>query len=160
MGWLEELQNQQINEPTIVIRNHLDDITRCYHQVEDIYPNLSTQIDSQALNAFCLAWQHQHLANQAKGASKLYHQEELNFWLSYAEPLQGGQAEATIKKVFDSFDEMVRSSSLIEMVNSIIRPYLNSSKGQITPETPTLGFFIIIDLIKRASVKEELLLKY
>ncbi len=51
------------------------------------------------------------------------------------------QAEATIKQVFDSLDEMVRSSSLIEMVNSIIRPYLNNSKGQITQETLNIIMF-------------------
>ena len=36
---------------------------------------------------------------------------------------------------------MVRSSSLIEMVNSLIRPYLNSCKGQITQETLNLIMF-------------------
>jgi hemerythrin len=54
MGWFEELQNQQINEQTTLIRKHIDDITSCYQQVEDIYKNLSTQIDSQPLNALCL----------------------------------------------------------------------------------------------------------
>jgi hypothetical protein len=110
----------------------------CYQPVEEIYQNLSTLIDSQPLNALCLAWQHQHLAYQAKGASKRYHQNELNFWRSYTELLLDSKAEATIEQVFDSLDELVRSSSLIEMVNSLIRPYLNSCKGQITQETLNL----------------------
>ena len=46
----------------------------------------------------------------------------------------GNESEAIVKQVFDSLDEMVRSSSLIEIVNSRIRPYLNSCKGQITQE--------------------------
>src|SRR5216117_2687241 len=35
----------------------------------------------------------------------------------------------------------VRASSLVEMVNSLIRPYLNSCKGQITQETLNLIMF-------------------
>jgi len=141
MGWLEELQNMQINEQTITIRKHIDNIINCYQQVEDIYQNLSIKLDSQPLNYLCLAWQHQHLANQTTGKSKHYHQDELHFWLNCAEPLLDNKAEVTIKQVFDSLDEMVRSSSLIEMVNSLIRPYLNSCKGQITQETLNLVMF-------------------
>ena len=132
IGWLEELQHPQINEQTKPIRKHIDDITSCYQQVEEVYQNLSIKTDTQPLNILCLAWQHQHLANQTKGASKHYHQNELNFWLECAEPLLDNQAETVIKQVFDSLDEMVRSASTIEMVNSLIRPYLNSCKGQIT----------------------------
>jgi hypothetical protein len=94
-----------------------------------------------ALNSLCLAWQHQHLANQTKGVSKHYYQDECNFWINYAELLLDNQAETTIKQVFDSLDEMVRTESLIEMVNSLIRPYLNSCKGQITQETLNLIMF-------------------
>lgn len=141
MEWLEESQNEQIKKRTESIRNHLDEIILCYQQVEEVYQKLSTEIDPQPLNARSKAWQHQHLGNQTKGASKHYHQEELNFWVSYAEPYRSNQAEAIIKQVFDSLNEMVRSSSLIEMVNSRIRPYLNSCKGQITQETLNLIMF-------------------
>jgi hypothetical protein len=43
--------------------------------------------------------------------------------------------------VFDQLDSIIRASSLVEMVNSFIRPYLNSSKGQITQETLNLIMF-------------------
>jgi len=43
--------------------------------------------------------------------------------------------------VFDKLDSIVRASSLVEMVNSLIRPYLNSCKGQITQETLNLIMF-------------------
>ena len=38
-------------------------------------------------------------------------------------------------------DSIVRASSLVEMVNSLIRPYLNNCKGQITQETLNLIMF-------------------
>jgi hypothetical protein len=43
--------------------------------------------------------------------------------------------------VFEKLDQVVKASSLVEMVNSLIRPYLNSSKGQITQETLNLIMF-------------------
>ena len=82
MELLEELENEQINKQTESIRNHIDDIVLCYHQVEEVYQELSTQIDEELLSVLCTAWQHQHLSNQADNASsKHYHQAEFNFWL-------------------------------------------------------------------------------
>ncbi|MDM8561526.1 hypothetical protein [Candidatus Parabeggiatoa sp. HSG14] len=141
ISFLEELQNQKIIEQTFTIKKHIDDIILCYQQVSDIYQNLSTKLATKPLNYLCLAWQHQHLGNQTKGASKRYHQDELNFWVNYAESLLDSPVDIIVKQVFDSLDEMVRSSSLIEMVNSLIRPYLNSCKGQITQETLNLIMF-------------------
>jgi len=43
--------------------------------------------------------------------------------------------------VFEKLDSIVKASSLVEMVNALIRPYLNSSKGQITQETLNLIMF-------------------
>ena len=43
--------------------------------------------------------------------------------------------------VFDNLDSIVKASSLVEMVNSLIRPYLNSCKGYITQETLNLIMF-------------------
>jgi len=43
--------------------------------------------------------------------------------------------------VFDKLDSIVRASSLVEMVNALIRPSLNSCKGQITQETLNLIMF-------------------
>src|SRR5262249_57849271 len=43
--------------------------------------------------------------------------------------------------VFDQLDSIIRASSLVEMVNAFIRPYLHSCKGQITQETLNLIMF-------------------
>ena len=56
-------------------------------------------------------------------------------------PLLGKQAEQKIEQAFELLNGMVRTSSLVEMVNSQIRPYLNSCKGQITQEHLNLIMF-------------------
>jgi hypothetical protein len=46
-----------------------------------------------------------------------------------------------IEQIFNHLNSIVRSSSLVEMVNSQIRPFLNSCKGQITQEMLNLIMF-------------------
>ena len=40
MEWLEESQNEQVNEQIQSIKNHIDDIVLCYQQIEEIYQEL------------------------------------------------------------------------------------------------------------------------
>ena len=42
------------------------------------------------------------------------------------------------ENVYGQLDQIVQSSALVECINSIIRPYLNNSKNQITQETLNL----------------------
>ena len=61
--------------------------------------------------------------------------------MACAEGLLGDEFDTLKALVFDKLDSIVRASSLVEMVNSLIRPYLNSCKGQITQETLNLIMF-------------------
>src|SRR5207248_3004264 len=72
---------------------------------------------------------------------KRYHQHESQQWLDFSEGLLDTQFESFKALVFEKLDAIVQSSSLVEMVNSFIRPYLNSSKGYITQETLNLIMF-------------------
>ena len=61
--------------------------------------------------------------------------------MACAEGLLGDEFDTLKALVFDKLDSIVRASSLVEMVNVLIRPYLNSCKGQITQETLNLIMF-------------------
>src|SRR2546429_8623708 len=61
--------------------------------------------------------------------------------LDFAEGLLDDQFVSHQALVFAKLDAVVKASSLVEMVNSLLRPYLNSSKGQITQETLNLIMF-------------------
>ena len=78
--------------------------------------------------------------SQAKHKALLINENE-TFWLACAEGLLGDEFDTLKALVFDKLDSIVRASSLVEMVNSLIRPYLNSCKGQITQETLNLIMF-------------------
>jgi hypothetical protein len=61
--------------------------------------------------------------------------------LDVAEGLLENQFEPLKALVFEKLDSIVQASSLVELVNSFIRPSLHSSKGQITQETFNLIMF-------------------
>ena len=88
-----------------------------------------------------LAWHHEHRSYQSSAKQKRYHQHESQQWLDVAEGLLDNQFEPLKAIVFEKLDSIVQASSLVELVNSFIRPYLNSSKGQITQETLNLIMF-------------------
>jgi hypothetical protein len=95
----------------------------------------------QIVDALVLSWHHDHLSYQSHGKKKHYHQRERQYWLNFSEGLLDERFDALKSLVFENLDSIVKASSLVEMVNSLIRPYLNSSKGQITQETLNLIMF-------------------
>ena len=98
-------------------------------------------MSAETLNFVGLDWQHEHQSHQRKGEHKKYHLAGCDFWLEVATPLLGKYAQQQIEQAFELFNGMVRTSSLVEMVNSQIRPHLNSCKGQITQEHLNLIMF-------------------
>ncbi len=88
-----------------------------------------------------LAWHHDHLVYQTQSKQKRYHQHERAERLAVAEGLLGEEFESLRAWVFDRLDSVIRASSLVERVNSLVRPYLHSCKGPITQETLNLILF-------------------
>ena len=88
-----------------------------------------------------LAWHHDHFVHQSRAKQKRYHQRERDFWLACAEGLLGDEFAPLKALVIAKLDSIVRASSLVEMVNALLRPSLNSCKGHITQETLNLIMF-------------------
>ena len=88
-----------------------------------------------------LAWHHDHLFSQSHAHPKRYHHREREFWLACAAGLLGKEFDTLTALVFDKLDSIVRASSLVEMVNGLLRPSFNSCKGQITQEALNLIMF-------------------
>jgi hypothetical protein len=123
------------------IRTHLDDLVVPFAQAEAMDAELRAIVPHEACEFFVLAWHHEHLVYQSGAKQKAYHQRERDFWLACADGLLGDAFDTLKALVFDKLDSIVRASSLVEMVNGLIRPYLHSCKGQITQETLNLIMF-------------------
>src|SRR5262249_15141151 len=138
---LQELDCAALSHPLTPIRKHIADIVVPCKHAEAMATALRCVVPHEALDFLVLAWHHEHLSYQSGSKPKRYFQKERDFWWAGAEGLLGDEFDTLKALVFDKLDTIVRASSLVEMVNSLIRPYLNSCKGQITQETLNLIMF-------------------
>ena len=90
---------------------------------------LRAMVPQEAFEFLVLAWHYEHLVYQAQAKHKRAQQRERAFWLACAAGLVGDEFDTLKALVFDKLDSIGRASSLVEMVNSLIRPYLNSCKA-------------------------------
>src|SRR6266436_968109 len=141
LSLIEEIDDEKLPKLLKPIRSHLEDIFVPLRQVERVHTELLEVMPEQVGEACVLAWHHDHLFYQSHGKKKHYHRHESAYWLSFSEGLLDGQFDELKALVFEKLDSIVQSSSLVEMVNALIRPSLNSSKGQITQETLNLIMF-------------------
>ncbi len=138
---IAELDCAAISKTLKPIRAHIDDIVVPFQQAEAVAAELQAVVPEAALEFLVLAWHHDHLVYQSQSQPKRYHHREREFWLACAEGLLGDAFDMLKALVCDKLDAIVRASSLVEMVHSLIRPYLNSCKGQITQEALNLIMF-------------------
>jgi hypothetical protein len=141
LSLIEEIDDAVLLKLLHPLRSHLDDILAPFEQAESIHGELLDLVPQQILDALVLAWHHEHLSYQSPTKQKHYHQHERQQWLDFAEGLLDNQFEPLKAVVFEKLETIVQASSLVELVNSFIRPYLNSSKGHITQETLNLIMF-------------------
>ena len=141
LSLIEEIDDAVLPKLLPAIRSHLDEILAPFEQAESMHGELLDLVPQQILDALVLAWHHAHLSYQSHAKHKRYHQHVSQQWLDFAEGLLANQFAPLKAVVFEKLDAIVQASSLVELVNSFIRPYLNSSKGQITQETLNLIMF-------------------
>jgi hypothetical protein len=141
LNLMEDINDAKLPKLLKSIRAHMDDILVPFRQVERIHTDLLEVMPEEIVDALALAWHHDHLFYQSRGKKKQYHRRESDYWLNFSEGLLDDQFDELKAQVFEKLDSIVKASSLVEMVNSLIRPYLNSCKGQITQETLNLIMF-------------------
>jgi len=135
---MDALDSAAMRKTLTSLRLHLDDLVVPFQHAEAIDAELRALVPHEALDFLVLAWHHDHFVHQAGSKTKGSHQRERDFWRACAAGLLGDAFDTLNALVVDKLDSIIRASSLVEMVNGLIRPYLNSCKGQITQETLNL----------------------
>ncbi len=127
-----------------------DDINDEIKSVRDVLPNLLNYfeqskksvevcrnfgISEENRKVLSLAWQWNKAVIKAKKTTrKKRAKEERDFYLEYAKDSLGDDFERMKEAVFDELNNIIQSSSMIENLNSILRPYLNNSKNHVSQE--------------------------
>ena len=92
-------------------------------------------MDDDTITTLTLAWQWNKAFIKAKKEQRRKRaKEESLFYLEYAKYILGDNYEKTKELFFNELDNIVQASSIIENINSILRPYLDLSKNQVTKE--------------------------
>jgi hypothetical protein len=138
---LDALDSAALRKTLTSLRLHLDDLGVPFQHAEAIGADLRAIVPHEALDCLVLAWHHDHFVHQAGSKTKGYPQRERDCWRACAAGLLGDAFDTFNALVVDKLDSIIRASSLVEMVNGLIRPSLNSCQGQITQETLNLIMF-------------------
>lgn len=136
LALMVSLNHAGISQVAVSIENALPDLLVYFNEAIAVVENCRQFTDNpEALKALCLAWQWDKRAIKSKvTARKKRAIEQRQFYLEWAE-LWIGEAEkySTLKaKVMAELDTIVQASSMVECINSILRPYLDASKNQVT----------------------------
>jgi hypothetical protein len=133
---IAELNHKEIIEAVKKTRRTLPDLFHYLDVAKKIVDECKElPFNEQSLKAYCIAWQWGKAVRKAKkGNRKKEAQEREQFCLEIAEGLHPEGSANRRKEVYAKLDRIVQSSALVECVNSIIRPYLNTTRNHVTQE--------------------------
>lgn len=140
---IDSLGNNNITSAANKVRRTLPELFNYFDVAKEVMKKLDQrEIDQNVLCALCLAWQWNKGKIKAKKASRRQQciqneQNCLEFTIGHLQE----EYENVKEQVYEELDQIVQSSALVECINSIIRPYLNNSKNQITQNTLNLIMF-------------------
>jgi hypothetical protein len=136
LALVEELDHNNITEAVNKIKRTLPDLFHYFDIAKDVVNECKElPINEEILKAYCIAWQWGKAVRKAKKTDrKEKAREREQFCLEIAEGLHQQASGDLQKEVYSKLDKIVQSSAMVECINSIIRPYLNTTKNHVTQE--------------------------
>ena len=132
---MEELDDS-INDEIKSVRDILPNLLNYFEQTkESVEVCRNFGLSEENRKVLSLAWQWHKAVLKAKNPTrKRRAEQERDFYLEYAEDSLGDDFDRMKEAVFDELNNIIQASSMIENLNSVLRPYLNSSKNQVSQE--------------------------
>ena len=140
---LDTLACPQLHQALASCASGLEGYWGYYQRAEKIYKTYSTQYPRDVVQALALAWQLRRQATNSKtyGTRKRLAQDAADY-CAYAATFVPEAGDGLPQEMIDALETEVRSSSLIENVNSTLRPLLETCRGQV--EQPLLDLFAYV----------------
>lgn len=140
---MRSLNCEGLNKEIQTLKNALEAYWGYFQRAEMIYRELAQTYSQEPLKPICLAWQYQKQAKNSKIYKvQQYLKNEAQFYLDFAQSINPTQFEEIKSNVFEGFDANIRSSSLIENINSSLRELLDTCRGQVTQELLNLFAYV------------------
>ena len=131
---MKTLAHQDITKEIKSIENCKSDLFNFMSVAQQTVNSLAQQVPMDILKNLCLAWQSHKNAIKAKQAGrKNALKRKENYLLNQLkEGPQSDNIEAYKEVVYAELNKIIQSSAAVECINSILRPYLNTSKNQVS----------------------------
>jgi hypothetical protein len=111
-----------------------------FHAAQSIYLSFSKLYPTELLTLISLAWQYSRKGRNSKSYSQqLYFKNLAQHYLNWAESIYPQDFPSIKHSIFDAYDSNIRSSSLVENINSSLRKLLDNSRSQLSQ--PFLNLF-------------------
>jgi len=140
---IETLGNKKINKEIMGIKKILPDLLDYFNDAQKAIVNCkSLGIDDEAIRTLSLEWQWNKDWIKAKTSKrKKRAKEKIELYSSKAMDMLCDDYEIIKEQVFNELDTIIQASSMVENINSLLRPYLDRSKNQVTQEFLNLFAF-------------------
>ncbi len=140
---IKSLENGNINSQVTSIEKILPELLNYFEETKGAIKRCKNLgMDDETITMLTLAWQWDKALTKAKKEERRKRaKEEYLFYIEYAKDILGDSYKDVKLKLFDELDNIVQASSVVENINSILRPYLDHSKNQITQEFLNLFTF-------------------
>ena len=140
---MDELACAQLHQALASFASGLKGYWGYYQRAEQVYQEYSKRYPCEVVQALACGWQLQRQATNSKtyGMRKRLAQDA-ECYFAYAATLLPEASEALRKEMVEALDAEVRSSSLIENVNSALRPLLETCRGQVDQQLLDLFAYV------------------
>jgi hypothetical protein len=142
LDYLKEIAYKGLREEIKSIEACKNELFTFYKSAQGIVAQMAQKVESEVLTRLCKAWQcHKNLL-KAKSAKRqnACKKREIKILQEVKQRL-GNDYETTKNEVYQQLNHIIQSSAAIECINSLLRPYLNNAKNQVTQEFLNLFMF-------------------
>jgi hypothetical protein len=140
---IDTLGIKTLSESINKIRKIMPELLNYFDHASGVVKVLKDSVpDEDAFKALCAGWQyHKMYIKSKRTANRHYCQDNEAFCLEIAQGYLQENFEVVKDQVYNDLNHIVQSSAMVECINSIIRPYLNRSRNQISQEMLNLIMF-------------------
>jgi len=140
---IQELGNEKLNKEVEGIENLMPNLLNYFDQAKEYVEKCQElNVDKNAIKSLFLEWQwEKNVVKAKKKKRKIYAKQQRDFYAKSAKKILGNEYKNSKEKVFDELNNIIQSSSMVENINSILRPYLNGSKNQLNQNFLNLFMF-------------------
>jgi hypothetical protein len=140
---MDELAGAQLHQDLASFTSGLAGYWGYYQRAEQVFQAFLRRYPREVVQALACGWQVQRQATNSKAyrmRKRLVQDAEFSF--AYAATLLPEVSEALRKELSAALDAEVRSASLIENVNSTLRPLLETCRGQVAQQMLDLFAYV------------------